>query len=66
MTKNKDKMKNLIYIFILFIQFSFGQTADESSQKVFEIANEMYKKGDYENAIQKYEYIEKKFKTRIS
>ena len=43
-------------------QFSFGQSADESSQKVFEIANEMYKKGDYENAIQKYEFIEKSLK----
>jgi tetratricopeptide (TPR) repeat protein len=55
-------MKNLVYIFIVLFQFSFGQTADESSQKVFEIANEMYKKGDYENAIQKYEFIEKSLK----
>ena len=55
-------MKNLVYIFILLFQFSFGQSADESSQKVFEIANEMYKKGDYENAIQKYEFIEKSLK----
>lgn len=55
-------MKNLVFIFIFLIQFSFGQTADESSQKVFEIANAMYKKGDYENAIQKYEFIEKSLK----
>ena len=59
-------MKNLVYIFIVLFQFSFGQTADESSQKVFEIANEMYKKGDYENAIQKYEYIEKSLKQESS
>ena len=62
MTKNKDKMKKFLYILLFLTQFSFGQTADESSQKVFEIANEMYKKGDYENAIQKYEYIEKSLK----
>lgn len=55
-------MKNLVYIFILLFQFSLGQTTDESAQKVFEIANEMYKKGDYENAIQKYEFIEKSLK----
>ena len=55
-------MKNLVYIFILLFQFSVGQSTDESSQKVFEIANEMYKKGDYENAIQKYEFIEKSLK----
>ena len=36
--------------------------ATESAQKVFEIANEMYKKGEYENAIQKYEFIEKSLK----
>lgn len=55
-------MKNLVYIFILVFQFSFGQSPDESAQKVFEIANEMYKKGEYENAIQKYEFIEKSLK----
>jgi tetratricopeptide (TPR) repeat protein len=55
-------MKKIVYIFILLFQFSFGQTVEESSQKVFEIANEMYKKGAYENAIQKYEFIEKSLK----
>jgi tetratricopeptide (TPR) repeat protein len=55
-------MKNLLYILILLTQISFGQTTDESAQNVFEIANEMYKKGDYENAIQKYEFIEKNLK----
>lgn len=59
-------MKNLVYIFTLLFQISFGQTADESAQKVFEIANEMYKKGDYENAIQKYEFIEKGLKQESS
>lgn len=52
-------MKNLFYILILLTQITFGQTADESTQKVFDLANEMYKKGEYENAIQKYEFIEK-------
>lgn len=62
LNKLQHKMKNLLYILIFLTQISFGQTTDESAQNVFEIANEMYKKGDYENAIQKYEFIEKNLK----
>lgn len=60
--KKFKKMKNLLYILVFLTQFSFGQTRDKSAQSVFQIANEMYKKGDYENAIQKYEFIEKSLK----
>ena len=53
-------MKNLSYIFIFMTQILFAQT--NTADNVFVIANEMYKKGDYENAIQKYEFIEKNIK----
>jgi tetratricopeptide (TPR) repeat protein len=55
-------MKNLLYILLFLTQISVGQTTDDTSQKIFEIANEMYNKGAYENAIQKYEFIQKNLK----
>ncbi|WP_338410669.1 tetratricopeptide repeat protein [uncultured Flavobacterium sp.] len=55
-------MKHIIYIFLLLAQFSHGQSTEATSYKVFKIANEMYKNADYENAIQKYDYIEKSLK----
>ncbi len=54
-------MKKALLLIFLFSQIYFGQ-ANNTAEKVFEIANEMYKKGDYENAIQKYEFIEKNIK----
>ncbi len=54
-------MRKIWFIFLLFFQFSIGQSSIENAQTLFDIANEMYQKGDYENAIQKYEFIEKNF-----
>lgn len=54
-------MRKIGFIFLFFSQFSIGQSSVENAQNLFDIANEMYQKGDYENAIQKYEFIEKNF-----
>lgn len=57
-------MKNLIYIFFFLTQITnvFGQNPSQEATQLFELANEMYKQGNYENAIQKYEFIEKSLK----
>ncbi len=54
-------MRKIWFLVFLFFQFSIGQSSIEKAQTLFDIANEMYQKGDYENAIQKYEFIEKNY-----
>ncbi|MBI3195271.1 MAG: tetratricopeptide repeat protein [Ignavibacteriae bacterium] len=46
-------MKNILFLFIVLVQFSLGQEADVQ----FEQANQLYRTGEYENATQAYEQV---------
>ncbi|MBI5216507.1 MAG: tetratricopeptide repeat protein [Ignavibacteriae bacterium] len=46
-------MRKILFLFILLVQFSFGQEADVQ----FEQANQLYRSGEYEKASQAYEQV---------
>lgn len=52
MTDNLQKMKNIFYIFLLFTQSFWAQSA-------FEKGNDLYQKGKYDEAVSSYENVVK-------
>lgn len=47
-------MNKVVFLFLMFSSFAFAQTADS----LFDNANELYKKGDYTEAIELYKKVE--------